>query len=60
MSKIRIGNKKNSILNGEWAGHVRRVMKKITSSKRRMEDKRIINEYLKNKNDNLISVGYKL
>ncbi len=50
MGKIRIGNKKNSILNGEWAGHVRRFMKRITSGKRRMEDKRIVNEYMKNKN----------
>jgi hypothetical protein len=49
MGKIRIGNKKNSILNGEWAGHVRAFLKKITSGKRRMQDKKIINDYLKNR-----------
>lgn len=42
MAKIRVGNKENSKLNGEWAGHVRGEMKKITSSKRRMADKKII------------------
>jgi hypothetical protein len=58
MGKIRIGNKQNSILNGEWAGHVRRFMKRITSGKRRMEDKEIIkkvkeelNEIIINKNE---------
>jgi hypothetical protein len=44
MGKIRVGNKKNSILNGEWAGHVRGFLKKYTSSKRRIEDKRIIKQ----------------
>lgn len=40
MAKLRVGNKMNSFLNGEWAGHVRKDGKKITSSIRRM--------YLKN------------
>lgn len=42
MAKIRVGNKQNSKLNGEWAGHVRGKMKKVTSSKRRMIDKDIL------------------
>jgi len=42
MPKIRVGNKQNSFLNGEWAGHVHKGIKKITSGKRRMEDKRVI------------------
>jgi hypothetical protein len=36
MVKIRVGNKQNSFLNGEWAGHVRKWYKKYTSSKRRI------------------------
>jgi hypothetical protein len=47
MAKIRVGNKENSKLNGEWAGHVRGDMKKITSSKRRMKDKEVIKEEVK-------------
>jgi hypothetical protein len=31
----QVGNKLNSALNGEWAKHVRRDRKKITSGKRR-------------------------
>ena len=42
MAKLRVGNKQNSKLNGEWAGHVRGKMKKVTSSKRRMADKDIL------------------
>ena len=42
MAKIIVGNKQNSKLNGEWAGHVRGNMKKVTSSKRRMADKDIL------------------
>lgn len=42
MSKIRVGNKQNSALNGEWAGHVRGWWKRYTSKKRRNESKRII------------------
>lgn len=42
MSKIRVGNKQNSFLNGEWAGHVRGWWKKYTSKKRRSVDKKEI------------------
>lgn len=35
MGKIRVGNKQNSYLNGEWAGHVRKDEKKLTSGIRR-------------------------
>jgi hypothetical protein len=52
MPKIRIGNKQNSILNGEWAGHVRRFMKRITSGKRRMQDKSIIKKIKDNLDEN--------
>lgn len=51
MSKIRVGNKKNSIINGEWAGHVRKTGKKITSGKRRMVDKKIIKDIKDNLDD---------
>lgn len=51
MSKIRVGNKQNSIINGEWAGHVRKVGKKITSGKRRIIDKKIIKDIKDNLND---------
>ena len=46
MGKIRTGNKKNSFLNGEWAGHVRRYLKKITSGKRRAEDRKLLRKEL--------------
>ena len=46
MSKIRVGNKENSILNGEWAGHVKKAGKKITSSIRRCISKKIIKQML--------------
>ena len=39
MPKIRVGNKQNSFLNGEWAGHVIGFWKKYTSRKRRNKDK---------------------
>lgn len=42
MPKLRVGHAANSKLNGEWAGHVRRWMKKVTSGKRRIKDKQII------------------
>ena len=48
MSKIRPGNKQNSYLNGEWAAHVRKKWKKITSSIRRIRDKKIIQDELNN------------
>lgn len=38
----QLGNKQNSGLNGEWATHVRRKTKRITSGKRRAKSKRII------------------
>jgi len=46
MGKIRPGNKKNSGLNGEWATHVRKSWKKLTSSLRRAESKEITREKL--------------
>ncbi len=42
MGKIRVGNKQNSILNGEWAGHVRGWWKRHTSKMRRAEGKQVI------------------
>lgn len=47
MPKLRVGHSANSKLNGEWDGHVRKWMKKITSGKRRNQDKRIIREEIK-------------
>jgi len=47
MGKIRVGNKANSILNGEWAGHVRAWGKRFTSRYRRQEDKKEIRNQLK-------------
>jgi hypothetical protein len=47
MSKLRVGHKINSWLNGEWAGHVRAWRKKHTSGKRRSWDKKIIREEVK-------------
>lgn len=46
MSKIRVGNKQNSYLNGEWAGHVRGWWKKLTSKKRRKVDAKEIKKGL--------------
>lgn len=45
--KLRVGNKQNSFLNGEWAGHVRRWGKKFTNKIRRMRDKETITKELK-------------
>ena len=47
MGKIRVGNKQNSAINGEWAGHVRGKMKKHTSGKRRAINKEITNKEIK-------------
>lgn len=44
----QVGNKQNSFLNGEWAKHVRRAWKKLTSGKRRINDKKIIRDEIKN------------
>ena len=46
MGKIRVGNKQNSILNGEWAGHVRRWGKFFTAKLRRTVDKKTIRKEL--------------
>jgi hypothetical protein len=45
----QVGNKQNSILNGEWAMHVRGWYKRYTSGKRREKDKQIIKEAIKEK-----------
>ena len=42
MSKLRVGSKQNSILNGEFAGHVRKRLKRLTSHIRRNKDKTVI------------------
>ena len=42
MSKIRVGNKQNSYLNGEWCAHMRKFGKKWTSKIRRNRDKQTI------------------
>jgi hypothetical protein len=47
MGKIRVGNKQNSILNGEWAGHMRAWGKKVTAKIRRNVDKKVIRQELK-------------
>jgi len=46
MNKLRVGNKQNSFLNGEWAGHVRKWGKKFTSGIRRAMSKKIIRKDL--------------
>lgn len=46
MSKIRVGNKENSFLNGEWASHVRKDGKKFTSGIRRTYLKRDLKKRL--------------
>lgn len=48
MTKVRVGNKQNSFLNGEWARHVRRGWKKLTSKIRRHYGKEEIRERLEN------------
>ena len=44
---MRVGNKINSGLNGEWAKHVRGWWKRYTSSKRRIEGKEEIADRLR-------------
>jgi hypothetical protein len=44
MGKIRVGNKQNSFLNGEWAGHVNKSWKRVTSGIRRSFDKKVIKQ----------------
>ena len=46
--KIRVGNKMNSFLNGEWAGHGRPWGKKIAAKKRRKIGRIFIKNELKN------------
>lgn len=46
MSKIRVGNKINASLNGEYGGHVGRSGKKYTSGKRRTKSAELIREEL--------------
>ncbi len=45
MGKIRVGNKQNSFLNGEWS-RVKKGWKKVTSGLRRALSKRIIKDEL--------------
>ena len=47
--KIRVGNKQNSALNGEWAGHVNKIWKRFTAKKRRNAEKKQINEDICNR-----------
>lgn len=47
MAKRKLGHKANAALNGEWGKHVKKWMKKVTSSRRRSEDKVIIREEIK-------------
>ena len=51
MVKIRVGNRQNSILNGEWAGHVRRWGKRVTAGIRRSRDKKVIHDEMKSAYD---------
>jgi hypothetical protein len=45
----QVGSKQNSILNGEWAKHVRNWYKRYTAGRRRTNDKQIIKEAIKDK-----------
>lgn len=47
----QLGNKKNAQLNGEWGKHVRRRdgMKRVTSSRRRIQDKEVIQDEFEEK-----------
>lgn len=47
MSKLKVGNKQNSVLNGEWGHHVNKFEKTFTNKVRRDKDKQVINEELK-------------
>ena len=46
MGKLRVGNKQNSILNGEWAKHMRKWGKYFTAKARRNVDKKVIRQEL--------------
>ena len=41
---MRVGNKQNSYLNGEWAKHVRGLYKRYASKVRRQIDKKMIKD----------------
>ena len=47
MGKLRVGNKQNSILNGEWCGHMRAWGKRVTAKILRNVDKKVIRQELK-------------
>jgi hypothetical protein len=47
MRKPRHGHAANAKLNGEWGSHVKKWMKKITSGRRRAQDKRVIREEIR-------------
>ena len=44
MNKLRVGNKQNSILNGEWAGHIRAWGKRYTAKRRRQKAQKEIRD----------------
>lgn len=44
----KTGNKLNSVLNGEWAIHIKGKWKRMTSKLRRTEGKQIIKTEVKN------------
>ena len=47
MGKVRVGNKQNSFLNGEWCKHMKKFGKRLTAGIRRNVDKQEINNGLK-------------
>ena len=46
MGKIRVGNKQNSFLNGEWCKHMKKFGKRFTAGIRRNVGKEIIRKEL--------------
>lgn len=46
MGKLRVGNKENCNLNGEYVSHVKGFMKRFTSKRRRKAGKKDINKRL--------------
>lgn len=46
MGKVRKGNAENAKINGEWGAHIKAWFKRVTSGKRRMQDKLIIRKEL--------------
>ena len=47
MAKIRVGNKINTVLNGEWVKHARPSLKKWTAKLRRCLSKKVIRDELR-------------